>query len=248
MPYIFDTTKYETLTSLSASNKIIVSDATNDNGVALVSSDVLVNTLPDGFVSCILRNIDNVWTILESDSHVSIGFDSVTTETAYATVFFTTPFTSVGNIICAPDETYTLAGITMGASVDLDRIRIYFYQSLQISGKISWNGSAWEVANGTNLDASMCSYSNGVLTITHPTIKGGGASATIAGVLIPRIGSLSTVYTDITFLDFAGTQITDVTPTTGMNFYFNRAYNGAINSADMDLTYSNIWISGIMIP
>lgn len=198
---------------------------------------------------CIIRYTGGSWQFIDTASHTHQGVTTVTTGASAAIVNFNFTATNVGYLSVTTDETYALAGIMAGASVGLSSATINFSQvAKEVSGKLSYNGSTWDVTDGTN-GLAVNAFSSGSLTLDHDTV-----SETCIGVsgddqgYIPVISSSSTTQTVIKWINpTTGAVVT--TADTNMVAYFRRGINGygnkQLTSAEVGAISGNFWISGL---
>lgn len=67
------------------------------------------------------------WTTIEDSAHHASGIDSVQVFTDHLRVNYGFTATTVASMQVTPDESFTAAGVRVGASVGLDHADLYFY-------------------------------------------------------------------------------------------------------------------------
>lgn len=74
-----------------------------------------------------IRNIGAGWFFINDAGHKPLNFGSVVTSATEVALNFIQVASKVCTFIVVPDETYAQQNIFCGASVDLDKARIQFY-------------------------------------------------------------------------------------------------------------------------
>lgn len=199
---------------------------------------------------CILRYTGGAWQFIDTASHTHQGVTTVSTSTSAAVVNFNFTALNVGFFQVTNDETYALAGIQVGASVGLSSATLNFSQvSKEVSGKVSYNGSTWDVGDGTN-GLAFNAFSSGALTLDHDTVSETCISVTgDDSGYIPVVASSTTTQTVIKWIDPTTGNVVTVADTS-MVAYFRRGVNGhgvkQLTSAQVGAIAGNFWISGLM--
>lgn len=78
------------------------------------------------FVACLLRNTGSGWYIISDTDHKPLGVSTVDTNSDHIRVHYDFTANDVHTLVAAPDETYILSDVQVGASIGLSYANIYF--------------------------------------------------------------------------------------------------------------------------
>lgn len=202
------------------------------------------------FVSGALRKSGGVWSLINDAGHIPSGIASVTDGGTYLQIHYGFTASKVVSLTVTPDESYTLAGYTFGASVGLDQAAITIARNpIPAGGYVSYSGSAWTFAAG-NI-TSVAELSANRVNVLHPDVLPTtelyiSVSGRGAGKYLYRPGSSGPGRTEVEIYNLDGTPVTSFA--SDMRFYVSRAAgaSGAIPTASMPEGNTNIWINGLM--
>ena len=202
--------------------------------------------------------------------HETIGFDNTIEYTADATSLtlplnlLTTPTSEVLSVICAPDETLAVYGLTVGASVGTSQLQLQMSFDNKFGRSFRYDGAPNFVMTtiyGSIYAVSFSIISPNVMRVVFPRMVAPKIVMTPAGTGIPHyptVKSFNNAYTmDIKFLDLvAGTLNPSLSAQHDFNLYMEdrtvMQLNGSTGGAPSDVGdkilttgTSNIWIYGI---
>lgn len=211
------------------------------------------------FVSGVIRNSGspNYWQTLTTAGHDPVNVTSVTTSTSTITIDYSgIGATKLVTFVAVTDETLASNDFFLGSSVTNTQAVITLHQRRSVQGLAYYDGSAWQVSQGSNPSGglSIGGYSSGKLTVNHDDIgttsqqglaltgRGGGPIPMVSNATGPTNTSIA-----IEFYDFTGAKVT--TPDTTQKVYISRQMDGDVNPQTVDTTAypnSNIWFYGVM--
>lgn len=198
------------------------------------------------------------WEILNTGSHFSRGSWGIsnTSSTEFRVNF---PFTVVNilNFFLVPDYEAIAGGVIgAGASIGTNFATVRVYRKpYQVVGQVSYNGSSWEVTNGskglavTDFDTTTTDG----LTLSHDTLNNDSDAISLTsadGAYNARVHSHSATGLTVTFYDAAGTIVG--APDTDMDFYLIRHENNTglpelMTDAQFEaISGANLFFSGTM--
>lgn len=74
-----------------------------------------------------IRHSVTGWYVINDAAHQPTGFGTIETLPDRVRVWYATPVAKVGSVQVTPDESFTAAGVRVGASVGLERMDVFFY-------------------------------------------------------------------------------------------------------------------------
>ena len=174
-------------------------------------------------VDCILKAAAGSYDVLNSGAHFTRGVEKV--ETPSSTVcrlHFPFTATQVLSFVVGCDSATAAEGVFAGGSIGTNSADISVYRVPRlISGRVSYNGSSWDVDDAEG-NLVVTSFTSNQLTLTHDTCTGQSISIVSASAtLIPYMVSETSTTTVISFNDYSGTIQTSAS--TAMDIVFTRA-------------------------
>lgn len=199
-------------------------------------------------VAGVLRNTGGVWACIDDAGHRPLNIASVSQDATTITIVYTFNGSTVGALLCVPDEAYAKEGISFGASVGTGASVISAGVSKTVGGYISYGGAAFAYTGHGLTDASWVADH---LLVTHeklwvaPTKVFSVAATPRNGGYTCRIGSVGEQSVEVFFYDAAGAQV--ITPDVNMKFYFTKTGQGEVNPISaLDIVGANIWVIGLI--
>lgn len=216
-----------------------------------------------GMVLGALRNdgaAGGYWQPISDGAHRPSFIDSVVTDSQKITIYYNSlgAHGKIGTLLATTDETLAQNGFFVGSSVSSVSAELKLSQVPRpAADHISWSGSAWVSADGV----FQSSWSAGVLTLTHPTVKvapedrlnvsvvaRAGATAAYSAMISAAGSAVDATTVKIEFRDFAGNLVT--TPDANMRAYVSHGGGRtvALDPRLVDTTaypWSNIWLFGV---
>lgn len=200
-------------------------------------------------IACIPRDTTGTWSFVNDSAHTPKGVVSIEAPTAQTMkINYEKIYSKIHSLTYAPDETYTINGVQVGASVGLDNA-VFQYSTHGLFGQIQEVSGSLTIVAGQGFKDPIKSIafnsSTGVITVTHSALSFSGAFIQTMKeghnpILISQYSSSFT----FKMVDYSGNVVLS---TTGMKFQVFRSGVRTLTNSDMGIAGSNIWVQGLMM-
>lgn len=97
-------------------------------GLGLAPANTSTNTATNSpELSGTIRHSTSGWYVINDAGHQPTGFGTIETLPDRVRIWYAAPVLKVGSVQVTPDESFTAAGVRVGASVGLERMDVFFY-------------------------------------------------------------------------------------------------------------------------